>query len=301
MARVGILHQVIMPRRNGSTLFPSVVITGASTGIGRACAIELDRRGFHVFAGVRDTAAIERLRAQASSRLTPLLIDVTIADTIAAAAKTVAEAVGEVGLAGLVNNAGICVSGPMELVPIDDLRHQFEVNVIGQVAVTQAFLPLLRKARGRVVNMSSINGGLSVPYMGPYSASKFALEAISDVMRIELRTWGIPVSTIEPGAIATPIWEKSLAAADDLTERVDPEGLTLYEADLTAIRKAVDNSIHTASPVERVVDAVVHALTANRPKAHYYLGLQVRMCFKGMKMLPDRIRDWLVRKLVGLR
>ncbi len=215
--------------------------------------------------------------------------------------RAVTEAVGNAGLAGLVNNAGIVVPGPLELVPIDDVRRQLEVNVVGQLAVTQAFLPLLRKARGRVVNMSSISGGLSVPYLGPYSASKFALEAISDSLRLELRNFGIRVSAVEPGAIATPIWQKSLASAEQLATDLDPSALSLYEADLAAVRKLVDHSIQIAAPVGRVVKAVVHALTARRPKAHYYLGWNVRFCFKGMKMLPDRLRDRLLRKLVGLR
>ena len=153
-----------------------------------------------MFAGVRTDAAAAQLREEASARLTPVVIDVTVADTIAAAAKTVGEAVGASGLAGLVNNAGIAVPGPIELVPINALRRQLEVNVIGQVAVTQAFLPLLRKGRGRLVNISSINGGLAIPFMGPYSASKFALEAITDALRLELRTWDIRVIGVEPGA-----------------------------------------------------------------------------------------------------
>jgi NAD(P)-dependent dehydrogenase (short-subunit alcohol dehydrogenase family) len=280
---------------------PTVLITGASTGIGKACALELDRRGFRVFAGVRNDAAANQLRSEASDRLTPVMIDVTDADTIAAAAKKIAEAVGEAGLAGLVNNAGTAVCGPIELLPIDDFRRQLEINVVGVVAVTQAVLPLLRKACGRIVNMSSISGGLAPPYMSPYSASKFALEAVNDALRVELRNWGIRVSCVEPGPIATPIWEKSLAAADQLAEQIDPAVLALYETDLVAVRKAVDDSVRTASPVERVVKAVVHALTARRPKAHYYLGWNVRLCFKDAKLLPDILRDWIIKKVMGLR
>ena len=290
-----------MKKRHAPSSFPAVVITGASTGIGKACALELDRRGFHVFAGVRTEAVASQLRAEASARLIPVMLDVTDANMIAAAAKTVAEAVGAAGLAALVNNAGIVVPGPIELVPIDAFRRQLEVNVIGQVAVTQAFLPLLRQGRGRVVNISSLNGGLALPYMGPYSASKFALEAITDALRLELRTWGIRVSGVEPGAIATPIWEKSLTAADQLASGINPETIALYEADLTAIRKAVDHSIRTAAPVDRVVKAVVHALTARRPRTRYYLGWDVRLCFKSAKMLSDGARDWIIRKLTGLR
>ena len=172
--------------------------------------------------------------------------------------------------------------------------------MIGLVAVTQVFLPLLRKARGRVVNISSINGGLSVPYLGAYSASKFALEAVTDALRVELRTWGIGVLSIAPGPIDTPIWAKSVDATDQLAKEVAPELLSLYETDLAAMRQAVARLARTASPVDRVVRAVVHALTAKRPKTHYFLGWQVRLSFKGMKMLPDRIRDWIVRKQIGL-
>jgi NAD(P)-dependent dehydrogenase (short-subunit alcohol dehydrogenase family) len=278
-----------------------ILITGASTGIGKACALELDGQGYRVFAGVRSDEARKNLQAQASSRLIPLPIDVTDAASIAAAVDTVSRAAGEKGLAGLGNNAGIAGPGPLEVLPIEALRRQFEVNVIGQIAVTQAFLPLLRKARGRVVNVSSVNGAISPPYMGPYSASKWALEALTDSLRLELRTWGIHVAAVEPGPIDTPIWGKSLASADALAAHIPPAALTLYDADLAAIRGAVDRSIARAAPVDRVVKAVVHALTAKRPKTRYYLGWDVRICFKGMKMLSDRIRDYIVRKLIGLK
>jgi NAD(P)-dependent dehydrogenase (short-subunit alcohol dehydrogenase family) len=151
-----------------------------------------------------------------------------------------------------------------------------------------------------VVNMSSVSGGLAAPCLGPYAASKFALEAINDTLRQELRPWGIEVSSVAPGAISTPIWEKSLASGDQLAAEISPEVLALYENELAAMRALVAESIHTAAPVERVVRAVVHALTAKRPKTHYFLGWSVRVCFKGMKMLSDRTRDWIVRKLLGL-
>lgn len=154
------------------------------------------------------------MRAKASSRLTPLRLDVTDLDSIVTAVRTVSEAVGEAGLAGLVNNAGIAVPGPIETVPLDLVRRQFEVNVVGQIAVIQAFLPLLRKGRGRIVNMSSIAGVAAVPFLGIYGASKFALEAMTDALRLELRAWGISVSLVEPGAIATRIWNKSACLAD---------------------------------------------------------------------------------------
>jgi NAD(P)-dependent dehydrogenase (short-subunit alcohol dehydrogenase family) len=262
--------------------------------------LELHRRGFRVFAGVRTQAAAEKWRAKASARLTPVRLDVTDAASIASAVALVCDAVGDAGLAGLVNNAGIAVPGPLEILPIDAVRRQFEVNVIGQVAVIQAFLPLLRKARGRVVNISSLSGGLASPYLGAYSASKFAIEAITDALRLEHRKWGIHVSSVAPGPTDTPIWAKAILTGDQMAERVAKDRLALYEADLAALRRSVDRSILAASPVDRVVRAVVHALVAKRPKTHYFLGWGVRLCFKGTKMLPDRVRDWIVRKLIGL-
>jgi NAD(P)-dependent dehydrogenase (short-subunit alcohol dehydrogenase family) len=279
---------------------PAIVITGASTGIGRACALELDRRGFRVFAGVRSDTAAKELQALASARLTPVRIDVTDIASIAAAAKIVEQSVGDAGLAGLVNNAGIVVPGPLEAVPIDALRMQLEVNVIGQVAVTQAFLPLLRKARGRIVNMSSISGGIAAPYLGPYSASKFALEAITDTFRVELRRFGIRVSAVEPGPVATPIWDKSASSADRLSQEIDSKIISLYEADLVPMRRAMAKSVQAAAPVDLVVRAVVHALTAKRPKTRYFLDWSVRVSFKCMKMVPDRLKDWILRKIIGL-
>jgi len=284
---------------NAST--PAILITGASSGIGEACALELDCLGFRVFAGVRSDAAAQSLRTKASSRLTPLMIDVTEAASIAAAAGVVAKETGDAGLAGLVNNAGIVVSGPLEAVPLDALRRQFEVNVVGQVAVTQAMLPLLRKAAGRVVHIGSVNGAMSPPYMGPYSASKYALEAINDALRLELRTWGIKVSIVEAGPIATSIWEKSAAAADRLAEQAPDEILKLYDADLAAMRKTVDRAARGAKPVECVVRAVVHALTAKRPKSRYYIGWSPSLLFTVFGLFPNRLRDWLIRREIGLR
>jgi NAD(P)-dependent dehydrogenase (short-subunit alcohol dehydrogenase family) len=278
-----------------------VVVTGASTGIGRASALALQEVGFHVFGSVRTDQDAEKLWNDSAGRVTPLKLDVTDADSIAAASKAVADAVGDAGLAGLVNNAGIAVAGPLELLPIAEFRKQFEVNVIGAVAVTQAMLPLLRHARGRLVNVSSVSGGLASPYLGAYAASKFALEALTDAWRMELRNFGIHVAAVEPGPIDTPIWEKSTAEADRMSAGVDPEAMSLYKSDLEAIRQTIAKSAATAAPVSKVVEAVVHALTARRPKTRYYLGWGVRVCFKGMKMLPDRLTDCIVRKATGLK
>jgi len=286
---------------SSTALCAAVVITGASTGIGEACALEMDRRGWRVFAGVRAAADGQRLAEQASPRLTPLRIEVTDRDSIARAAESVAAAVGQAGLAGLVNNAGIAVPGPLEMLPIDLLRRQLEVNVIGQVAVTQAMIPLLRAGRGRIVNMSSISGLVAAPYLGPYAASKHALEALSDSLRVELRAWGISVSVVEPGNVKTPIWQKARAQAQDLLRDMPPQADSLYGPDIAAMHQATARMEDTGMPVECVVRAVVHALTARRPKTRYPVGAQTRLAAFFWRFLGDRTRDWLMRRELGLR
>ncbi|NJN99293.1 MAG: SDR family oxidoreductase [Anaerolineales bacterium] len=274
----------------------TAVITGASTGIGAACALYLDRLGWRVFAGVRKPADGDALRQQASDRLTPLLLDVTDSAAIAAAAAAVTAAVGETGLTGLVNNAGIAQGGPLEFLPMADLRRQFEINVIGQIAVTQAFLPLLRQGRGRVVNMGSVSGRVAMPFMGPYAASKFALEALTDSLRVELRPWGIHVAIIEPGPIATPIWQKSLATADELSHALPPAGQTLYGAAIARARQRLVSASQAGSPAEAVARVVAHALTAQRPQTRYPLGRGVRLAILFARFTPDRLRDWLITR-----
>ena len=280
---------------------PSVVITGASTGIGEACALELDRRGWRVFAGVRSDAAAEKLRGKASGRFVPLRIDVTDAQGVADAAGATAAAVGDEGLAGLVNNAGIVVVGPLELIPLEVFRRQLEVNVIGQLAVTQAFLPLLRIGHGRIVNMGSVSGRLSPPYLGPYSASKFALEALTDALRLELRRWDIRVSIVEPCSVQTAIWQKAESDADRVAEKIEAKLDELYHEDIMAFRALTHYEARTGMPVAKVVRAVVHALSARRPKTRYPVGSQTKWSIFAAKFLRDRTRDWFVRKVMGLR
>jgi NAD(P)-dependent dehydrogenase (short-subunit alcohol dehydrogenase family) len=212
----------------------AVVVTGASSGIGEACARRLAGLGFTVFAGVRKPEDGERL-AREIAGVTPLRIDVIDADSIAAAAQSVSEQTGG-RLAGLVNNAGVAVPAPIEHQPIDDFRRQIEVNLIGQVAVTQAFLPQLRAARGRIVNVSSIGGKVAVPLLGAYAASKFGLEGFSDTLRRELRPWGIEVSVIEPGTIATPIWDKGVASGDELQQSMSAEAQRDYGPLIATVR-----------------------------------------------------------------
>ena len=270
------------------------VVTGSSTGIGRACALALDRRGFTVFAGVRKQADADSLRAEASERLEPLTVDVTDADSIAGAAERVRDATGG-RLTGLVNNAGIVVPGPVEGVDLDELRRQLEVNVVGQVAVTQAFLPLIRAARGRVVLMSSVGGRNALPQLSPYHASKFAIEAIGDSLRQEMRPFGVEVSIIEPGAIATPFWGKGKAEAPKARAAMDPEVLALYSDELDAIERASERTEARGAPPSNVAEAVVEALTSRRPRTRYLVGTDAKIQARLGKLLPDRAMDRLVR------
>ena len=278
----------------------SVVITGASTGIGRACALHLDTLGLRVFAGVRKQADAEALRAKASPRLVAIALDVADALSISTAASAVAGAVGEAGLDGLVNNAGVVVTGPVEFLPLPELRRQLEINVIGQVAVTQAFLPLIRVARGRIVNMGSIAGRLATPFSGAYGASKFALEALTDALRLELAPWGISVSIIEPGAVATPIWEKGRKSGEAMLAAAPPEALVLYGESIEAFKKTSEHAArHAADPMD-VARAVEHALTTAKPKTRYVIGGRARIGAAMALLMPDRMRDTMVAKAMRL-
>lgn len=278
----------------------AVVVTGASTGIGAACALQLDRLGFTVFAGVRKSEDGMALQKVGSDRMVPLELDVTDLTTIRKSHAVVLESTRERGLFGLVNNAGIAVVGPLEAVPISHLRQQLEVNVIGQVAVTQAFLPLVRQARGRIVNMGSIAGLSTMPLMGPYSASKFALEAITDALRLEVRQWGIHVAIIEPGAIATPIWNKSAIEAAEREAAIETELRTLYKPVVAAVRKVVGEASKRAISPDAVARVVVDALTAPTPKTRYRVGLDAKLRALMVRLLPDRISDRMLTWILKL-
>jgi NAD(P)-dependent dehydrogenase (short-subunit alcohol dehydrogenase family) len=259
----------------------TVVVTGASSGIGEACAVRLAEVGWKVYGGVRTAEAADSLRGRG---VEPLELDVTDPEQIASAAETVGDE-----LNGLVDNAGIAIAAPLELVPIDELRHQLEVNLVGQVAVTQALLPALRRARGRVVLMGSIGGRSALPFLGPYAASKHALEAVADSLRVELRPFGIAVSIVEPASIATAIWQKGASRADDLRDRLDPEAAELYAEPIAAFRKVALSRGPGADPRD-VAKAVEHALTAKRPKARYLVGRDAHLR-AWIERLPTRLRD----------
>jgi NAD(P)-dependent dehydrogenase (short-subunit alcohol dehydrogenase family) len=277
----------------------AVVVTGSSTGIGRACALHLDRLGFKVFAGVRKEADGERLRGEASASLEPLILDVTDPDHISRAREQVSQVTGA-ELAGLVNNAGIGVGGPLELMSMGDFRRQIDVNLSGQVAVTQAFIPALRQARGRLVFISSIGGLVATPYMAPYHASKFGIEAVGDALRLELRPFGVRVSIVEPGSIATPIWEKGRTTARAIQDNLSAEGRELYGRSLARAAEMLGQNAERGAPPEKVARVVAHALTASRPRTRYLVGADARAMAVLKKLLPDRLRDRLLARATGI-
>jgi NAD(P)-dependent dehydrogenase (short-subunit alcohol dehydrogenase family) len=267
-------------------------VTGASTGIGEATALHLRSLGFSVVAGVRKEADAKRLRAR---DLTPLMLEVTDPDSVAAAAAEVEALVGADGLAGLVNNAGIALAAPIEFLPIDELRQVLEINLIGQVAVTQALLPMLRIAQGRVVNIGSIAGRVALPLMGAYAASKFALEGVSDSLRRELYSQRVEVVVIEPGGIKTPIWEKGVATAERMADALPPEGERLYGSLIATMREQSRRiAEERGQPASDVAAVVAAALTAARPRTRYVVGRDARLRAAVARRLPDRLVDWLV-------
>ena len=277
----------------------AVVVTGTSTGIGAATAVHLAKKGFRVFAGVRRQADGKALAARASGELTPLILDVTDEASISAAAATVADGVGDRGLAGLVNNAGIAKPAPIEFQPMADFRTQLEVNLFGPVAMCQAFLPLIRQGGGRIVNVGSIGGLLVLPLNGAYSASKFGIRAVTDALRLELRRWGIHVSLIEVAPVETAIFGKTYAELDGLEKRLGETGYGLYKDQVAAVRKATEKAAATADPPDVIAKAIFDALTSKKPKPRYLAGhggKEVAI----VAALPDRARDKALARELGL-
>ena len=275
-----------------------VLVTGASSGIGEATARHLAGLGFNVFAGVRKPADAERV---AGDRIEAVTIDVSGDASVANAAEQVAAAVGSSGLTGLVNNAGIAVAGPLEYVDVSDFQRQLEVNVTGVLRTTQALLPLIRTASGRIVNMGSIGGRVALPLVGPYNASKFALEGLSDSLRRELRPWGIHVALIEPGAVATPIWDKGVDQAQQIEQSSPPEVRERYGEVIDTIRRESEKNRTEGVPPSEVAEAVAHALTAGRPKTRYLVGRDAKMRAPVARALPDRMMDAAIGRAVGQR
>ncbi|HEX2413323.1 MAG TPA: SDR family oxidoreductase [Solirubrobacteraceae bacterium] len=263
---------------------PLALVTGASTGIGRATSERLRQLGFHVLAGVRDPT-------QAPPGTEAIQLDVTSESDIAAAAERVGAE-----LQVLVNNAGVAVSGPVEVVPVEEWRRQLEINLIGQVAVTRALLPAVLRACGHIVNMSSIGGRVTNPLFGPYSASKFGLEAMSDALRREVSQHGVRVVVVEPGGIATPIWDKGHSDADRMLENAPPEAVRRYEHLHATVRRATEKLARDGLPPEAVADVVGRAVTMQNPRPRYVVGRSAKIRAVAARLLPDRAFDALVAR-----
>jgi NAD(P)-dependent dehydrogenase (short-subunit alcohol dehydrogenase family) len=262
----------------------TALVTGASSGIGAACAVRLAGAGWRVLAGVRRAG-------DAPAGTEEILLDVTNEDHVRVAAERIEE------LHGLVNNAGIAIAIPLEFIPLEELRRQFEVNVVGQVAVTQAFLPHLRRSRGRIVFIGSIAGQSALPFLGSYAASKHALEAVADTLRVELRPFGIHVSLVQPGTIKTPIWTKSAAVADELANGAGAELAGLYGERIAAFRKVAQTRGAKGASADDVARVVEEALTMERPRTRKLVGLDAKVR-SGVERLPDRLRDRVYERVL---
>lgn len=275
----------------------AVVVTGASTGIGRATALDLDQKGYRVFAGVRKDEDAKALKEAGSDRLKPIKIDVTKERSVATAARNVKKALGDEGLVGLVNNAGVGGGGPVEFVPIDDFRNTIEVNLIGQVTVTQAFLPLIRKAKGTVVFIASIGGRIAAPFLSPYNASKFGIEALGDSLRREVMPWGIDVVVVEPGTIATEIWGKAAEQTEERLESMPDAAQRLYGPQLEAFEKAfVEAGSKSGVHPDKVARVIHKAIAKDKPKTRYLVGTDAKIGAKVHAAVPKRTFDRMARR-----
>jgi NAD(P)-dependent dehydrogenase (short-subunit alcohol dehydrogenase family) len=281
---------------NGCTR-PHVLVTGASSGIGRAAALRLTARGWHVYAGVRKPADGAALASAAAGELTPLLLDVTNPGQIAAAAQAIDGHTGDAGLAGLVNNAGIGIFGPLELITIEQFRQQLEVNVTGQLAVTQALLPMLRRARGRIVMIGSIGTRFTPPFIGPLAASKATLATLSTALRQELAPFGIRVVLVEPGSIRSEAVGKLDADARQVLSQASPDGQALYQDAFLHLVGFFSALHHKGSQPQAVAQTVERALTARRPRPGYLAGKNARRMALAAAVLPAAAQDALRRRL----
>ena len=276
---------------------PKALITGTSTGIGEACVARLADRGWTVYAGVRRPEDADRIKANHTGDVRPVILDVAKPDDITRVIEELSREAGDRGLQALVNNAGVGVGGPVEYVSEADWRWVFEVNFFGVVALTRAAIPMLRTGHGRIVHIGSIGGRLSSPGLAPYSASKHAIEALAEAQRHEFARSGTPikVALIEPGEVKTAIWDKADATADDMERALDDTGRKRYQWLLDESRGFIAEGREKGVPPETVADAVEHALTAPRPKARYLVGLDAKLAGHLLTRMPDRARDALVR------
>ena len=275
----------------------AVVVTGASTGIGRATALYLDEKGYRVFAGVRKQADAKSLEEAASDRLTPITIDVVKKASISAARQKVQRAVGKDGLAGLVNNAGIAGAGPIEHLPVAEFQKVIDVNLVGQYAVTQAFLPLLRRGGGTILFITSIGGRVASPFFSPYNAAKFGLEGMADSLRRELKPWKeMDVVVIEPGSIDTPIWEKGTDGFDDAMKAMGPEAKRLYGPHLDRLKEVTLETAERGMDPVKVAKVIEKAIRKDNPKARYIVGRDAKMMARMQSLVGDKNFDKMMRR-----
>jgi NAD(P)-dependent dehydrogenase (short-subunit alcohol dehydrogenase family) len=271
---------------------PSVLVTGATRGIGRATTLWLSGRGWDVIAGVRRAEDAEALTGE---RITTVPLDITDADQVAAL-----DGVLPSQLDAVVNNAGVVVAGPVEATPAAELRRQLEVNVVGQASVTQAVLPRLRVSRGRVIFLSSVSGLIATPMFGPYNASKFALEGLADALRLELAPWGIRVVLIEPAQTDTDLWRLADRDLEQGVASMTPEQRELYAKHLEGFRKTIPRSQRAAGPPDRVAATIEKALTARRPRARYVVGAAAGAQALVAALTPTAVLDAMLRKGGGV-
>jgi len=277
----------------------AVLITGASSGIGKACALLFSGKGYPVYAGVRTREAEVRLGRETKGSVEPILLDVTCRDHIERVARLVEKSAGHPhGIRAVVNNAGIVMGGPLEYLPLQHLRRILEVNVLGQIAIIQVFLPMLRRTGGRIVNIGSPSGFLAPPLLGPYAASKFALEAATDALRREVDASGVQVSLIEPGAVETGVWDKSMKEAERWEEGLPREAKERYSSRMQNVWALMSHLREKAMPPENVAQVVLRAVESRRPKPRYLVGMDAwlqcllaRFC---PVFLTDRLLDgWM--------
>ena len=283
-----------------NTATGAILVTGASSGMGKASALRLAEAGYTVFAGVRKTRDGQALKQAGVPRVIPVILDVADEHSIAEAYQTIRETVGAAGLVGLVNNAGVGVSAPMELVPLEELRRQFEINVIGQVAVIQAFLPLIRAAHGRIINVGSVGGTTTIPFIGPLCASKYAMASINDALRMELHPWGIHVALVVPGSIRTSAVDKLVQDSEALINTFPPEGAKRYTTAYRTFVRTFVKRHEAGAPPEVMARAVLRALTATAPRAYYPVGPLSRRLPLLACLLPPKMFDRLKARLFGL-
>lgn len=278
----------------------SVLVTGTSTGIGRCAALELDQLGYQVFATVRNKQDAESIQSEASERLIPLMLDVTEPTSLDRAHEIVNLNVADAGLWGLVNNAAIGFVSPLEFAPLDDLRWLYEVNVFGLLAITQKFLPLIRQAKGRIINISSTASSAVAPFHGPYSSSKLALNGLTDSLRLELKPLQVQVSLIVFGSVQTPIWATAGDKSTQVAQDFPPEALEIYAENLGRVRDYFNRIGKTGMTTDQAFQSILHALSAENSKTHYYVGPDARLHYWLRRLFYGRIADWIMVRTIGL-